>query len=548
MMQHECELPASASVVLPVAADVPARFAVPVQVRTADLKLARWIPADGRYHAVPIGTITFLATLPDGEVMQTSAEMSSGSRVRIMLPLAGARRKAVEAPRPTLLDQRQTALRFLAQSSLDSYRRTRKPSLASSAVAAADELRLGLASRAVGVQFLELLSPGAFPMFVAYSGSATLKLVRLERHLAADVAVMDQRVELALKYLHEHRGREAATLLELQHITLAKATQSSDVATTLGCLHILLTAGRLEGLEETAAGLASKHPDVADFAIIAAECAHARNDHEVALARLTTLQESGLPLLYRSYVLAAVRLAAYAARRFCVSTHESSSLGAASAVHERLQALAPHVDPSSVLLVVRTGKLDAPSFTSSLWQRWTQFLSRQASSYFVSIDQSSTRTSKKGREMSESTKASSQPDAAAMQTNLGYAAGRATAILVIGLWAVAAVYLLTMTGTSEVTWSRLAWVFSSIEAVAFGAAGLLFGVTINRQRAERAEARADANQKDAERGRSLAAALKAEEPDVVHESAMILPGQSRDMDQASQIAARHARLARQLFP
>ncbi|MEJ7715357.1 MAG: hypothetical protein WKF40_06495 [Thermoleophilaceae bacterium] len=40
-----------------------------------------------------------------------------------------------------------------------------------------------------------------------------------------------------------------------------------------------------------------------------------------------------------------------------------------------------------------------------------------------------------------------------------------------------------------------------VEAVAFAAAGLLFGSTVNRQRAEQAEQKANANQKDAEGGR-----------------------------------------------
>ena len=91
-------------------------------------------------------------------------------------------------------------------------------------------------------------------------------------------------------------------------------------------------------------------------------------------------------------------------------------------------------------------------------------------------------------------------------------------------------------------------------AVAFAAAGLLFGTTVNRQRAERAEAQAEANQKAAEGGRALAAALKADEPAVVREGGR--PRGPRELGEADeamdtaavQLAARHARLAREFFP
>jgi len=126
------------------------------------------------------------------------------------------------------------------------------------------------------------------------------------------------------------------------------------------------------------------------------------------------------------------------------------------------------------------------------------------------------------------------------------------AVLALLVWIAFAVYLMTQSGATEVKWTRVAWVFVSVEAVAFAAAGMLFGTTVNRQRAERAEAEADAKRKQAENGRSLATALKAEEPPVVQESADTAGGPralgGRQDDRASEIAARHARLARELFP
>ncbi len=120
------------------------------------------------------------------------------------------------------------------------------------------------------------------------------------------------------------------------------------------------------------------------------------------------------------------------------------------------------------------------------------------------------------------------------------------------IWIVFAIYLVTQSGASDVKWARIAWVFGSVQAVAFAAAGLLFGTTVNRQRAERAEQQAAANQRDAESGRALAAALKADEPAGVVEQqrrgpgamgAGVPPEAGRD-----DVAARHARLARQFFP
>jgi hypothetical protein len=121
----------------------------------------------------------------------------------------------------------------------------------------------------------------------------------------------------------------------------------------------------------------------------------------------------------------------------------------------------------------------------------------------------------------------------------------AAASLALAAWAGFAVFLLAQTGTSDVRWTRMAWVFASVEAVAFAAAGLLFGSTVNRQRAERAEGVAEAAERDAQAGRALAAVLKAEH------------GESADGPRAfggdtatspPDASARHARLAAALFP
>ena len=127
---------------------------------------------------------------------------------------------------------------------------------------------------------------------------------------------------------------------------------------------------------------------------------------------------------------------------------------------------------------------------------------------------------------------------------------RLTTPAVIGaLFALAAlaaftIYMIIEADTgSEVTWSRLAWLFSSVEAIAFAAAGALFGARVHRERAERAESEARKYVGEAARGRALATVLKAE--GAADETA------TRDLgggDEAQSVRSRHARLAQELFP
>jgi len=121
----------------------------------------------------------------------------------------------------------------------------------------------------------------------------------------------------------------------------------------------------------------------------------------------------------------------------------------------------------------------------------------------------------------------------------------AAASLALALWAGFAAFLLAQTGTSDVRWTRMAWVFASVEAVAFAAAGLLFGSTVNRQRAERAEEVAAAAERDAQAGRALAAVLKAEDGESADGPRAFGGDAAKSPPDAS---VRHARLAAALFP
>jgi hypothetical protein len=76
-------------------------------------------------------------------------------------------------------------------------------------LATTNRLLLKLNSHAAGVQFVQLLAPRAAPINVAYAGNSSVELLRLERRLAVDVRVVDERMQVALDYLHHRRVREA---------------------------------------------------------------------------------------------------------------------------------------------------------------------------------------------------------------------------------------------------------------------------------------------------------------------------------------------------
>jgi hypothetical protein len=121
------------------------------------------------------------------------------------------------------------------------------------------------------------------------------------------------------------------------------------------------------------------------------------------------------------------------------------------------------------------------------------------------------------------------------------------AIVVLLAFAVFVAYLVGQVDTNnEVSWTRLAWLFASVEAIAFGAAGALFGATIQRQRAETAEAAASQNADAAAKGRALAATLKAEQPNDGSQGLESVEGPAPS--EAAQVQRRHAAIARELFP
>ncbi len=68
---------------------------------------------------------------------------------------------------------------------------------------------------------------------------------------------------------------------------------------------------------------------------------------------------------------------------------------------------------------------------------------------------------------------------------------------------------LTGPNVTEIEWGRNVYLYGGLEALAFAAAGFLFGREVHRQRAERAERHADSAQRDANSARNAAATSAA---------------------------------------
>src|SRR6185369_4528360 len=74
-------------------------------------------------------------------------------------------------------------------------------------------------------------------------------------------------------------------------------------------------------------------------------------------------------------------------------------------------------------------------------------------------------------------------------------------------------HLLGQTKLEEKEWSRTVYLFQGVEAIAFAAAGFMFGKEVHRQRADKAEKRAEKNEEGAAKGKALADLVKAKAAD-----------------------------------
>ncbi|MEU4732152.1 hypothetical protein [Streptomyces sp. NPDC023588] len=160
---------------------------------------------------------------------------------------------------------------------------------------------------------------------------------------------------------------------------------------------------------------------------------------------------------------------------------------------------------------------------------------------------------KKGMRQMSTTSTNNEPDEAVTIKPL---AGPAlwVALFAIAAWVGFSIYLLTQAGsTQEISWTRIIWVFASVEAIAFAAAGALFGTAVQRghvmqaeQRAESAENTARQHQEEATAGRALAASMQADDI-----AAGAGENRLKSMGTGGQVSEdvrrRHAQLARSLF-
>jgi Na+/melibiose symporter-like transporter len=121
------------------------------------------------------------------------------------------------------------------------------------------------------------------------------------------------------------------------------------------------------------------------------------------------------------------------------------------------------------------------------------------------------------------------------------------AILAVAIWAAFLVVMLLASDSEDKTWTRLTFVFASVEAIAFAAAGALFGVSVQRERVQTAEQKADAHARDAANGRALAAINVADEAATeARDPAAQSFGAGGAPDAG--LYRRHAEVARRLFP
>lgn len=139
-----------------------------------------------------------------------------------------------------------------------------------------------------------------------------------------------------------------------------------------------------------------------------------------------------------------------------------------------------------------------------------------------------------------------------------------TAIFAVAVWIGFSIFLIVRAGTSETEWTRIAWVFGSIQAVAFAAAGALFGTAVQQQNVTTAQQQAESAKKDADqqreaatKGRALAMTIQAEAaaqpfnetetPQQVNEADTPQQADTVGVEAANQLRQRHAQISRALF-
>jgi hypothetical protein len=115
--------------------------------------------------------------------------------------------------------------------------------------------------------------------------------------------------------------------------------------------------------------------------------------------------------------------------------------------------------------------------------------------------------------------------------------------------------LIEADNSSEQTWTRMAWVFGSIQAVGFAAAGALFGTAVQREQTAKAEERADSAESDARanselaaKGQAFGAVAQAEALTAGEDADRLTPmGPGQPSTEQDETRRRHADISRALF-
>jgi hypothetical protein len=363
-----------------------------------------------------------------------------------------------------------------------------------------------------------------------------------------------------MTFLQAGQVREARQLAE----PLAAAREAGDEGDPLARValgYVLLASHELGPWSGWPGELPVDEDWLPDAFVVAAEWFAAGGHHLTASRHLAQLVDVGMPVFTYGYERALGRLRLYSeptpasrrdrARRADTDarTRASQQLGpwdriACQRTLARLLEASPSID------------LDRPTVTirrATTKKRKTARRPLSRAPLIERLDRIGTTSAKRNRR----SKAMSEQDGAQdggggeEQTPVRGIALIA-AIVALVLWAGFTAYMITKAGTDkEVTWTRLAWLFASVEAVAFAAAGAIWGTTVNRQRAEAAEKRADANAADAANGRALASSQIAEGgeiADVDTESALQRMGGGAADRGKVEVLQRHAKQARMLFP
>lgn len=102
-------------------------------------------------------------------------------------------------------------------------------------------------------------------------------------------------------------------------------------------------------------------------------------------------------------------------------------------------------------------------------------------------------------------------DSTPTKSNFATGVALVIAIAALAFFVVQVFYMqsLLKANVPELDWTRAVYLFGAVEALAFAAAGYLWGREVNRQRAEKAEARADKTQGEAEVAKSTVAEVVA---------------------------------------